>query len=130
MFQLIALKRLCVGLAIIGFSHGFGLQNTFAAENVVIDQPSKYSALNTSTIKQSTGDPQNEEMFNLLMRIESLERQVAYMSKRLDRNMMSGVMLRDTKELANDAWTLAVEARAIAVRAEDKANLAQKSIKR
>jgi hypothetical protein len=132
MFQLIALKRLCVGLvAIIGFIHGFGPQNTFAAENIVFDQPAKYSVANNSMIKQSPGDPQNKEvMFNLLMRIESLERQIKSINRTLDRNMMSATTLRQTRELANDAWTLAVEARAIAVRAEDKADQAQKSIKR
>jgi hypothetical protein len=69
-------------------------------------------------------------MFNLLMRIESLERQIKSINRTLDRNMMSATTLRQTRELANDAWTLAVEARAIAVRAEDKADQAQKSIKR
>ncbi|MCK4838669.1 MAG: hypothetical protein KAS94_07670 [Desulfobulbaceae bacterium] len=130
MLQFITLKRLWVGLAVIVISSVFGVQNTFATENVGLAQASKSSVTNPSTIKQSTGDSRNEELFNLKMRIESLERQIAYMGKRLDRNMMSGVMLRDTKELANDAWTLAVEARAIAVRAESKADQAPKNIKR
>ena len=39
---------------------------------------------------------------------------------------MSGTILRETKELASDAWDLAVEARVIAVRAEAKADQAQK----
>ena len=130
MLQLIALKRLCVGLAVIGFSHGLGLQNTFAAEDVVLGPPTQYSVTNSSTIKQSTGDPQKKELFNLSMRIQSLERQIKYMSKMLDRNMMSGVKLNETMELASDAWDLAVEARAIAVRAEGKADQAQKNKKR
>ena len=131
MVQLITLKRLWVGLAVIALSHGLGLQNTcWAAENVVLGQTSKYSLTDSATVEQSAVDPQNQEMHNLLTRIKYLERQIGYIEKRLDRNMMSATILRKTKELASDAWDLAVEARAIAVRAEGKADQAQKNSKR
>lgn len=125
-----ALKRLWVGLAIIGFSHAFGMQNSWAAEDPGLEQASKYSVTNSATLTQATSDLQNQEIRDLLTRIKYLERQMGYLEQRVDRNMMSGTTLKKTKELASDAWTLAVEARAIAVRAEGKADLAQKNKKR
>ena len=130
MLQLQTLKQLWVGLAVIGFSLAFGLSNTVAAENVGVDPANQYSVPGPENVKQATGDSLNQELLDLTTRIMQIERQLGSIEKRLDRNMMSGVQLRQTKELANDAWTLAVEARAIAVRAESKADQAQKNNKR
>ncbi len=130
MLQLITLQRLLGGLAVIVFSHAFGMPNTVVAENVGLEQASQYSVTNPAIIKQSTGDPLNNQILDLSARIMQIERQLGSIEKRLDQNMMSGLKLRQTTELANDAWTLAVEARAIAVRAESKADQASKNNKR
>lgn len=127
MLQLRTLQRLWAGLAVIFLSHAFGMPNTIAAENLGLDQTSQYLETNPATVKQPLGDSLNEQILDLSSRIMQIERQLGSIEKRLERNMMSGVILRQTKELANDAWTLAVEARAIAVRAESKADQAQKN---
>ena len=124
---LLTVKKLCVGLVIIACSYGFAVQNTFAAEEVVRVSPTNAATTNPLTMRQATGDSQNVEMVNMSIRIEALERELKYLHRQIGKYLTVGHVAREAKELASDAWTLAVEARAIAVRAEEKADQVKRS---
>jgi hypothetical protein len=121
MLQFLSVKKLCLVLILIVFSCGLGRKETLAAGEVESPSLSNFSRTDRPATRQS---PVNSSNTDMAMRIEVLERQVNNLSLQLGKNLNVTTTAREAKELASDAWTLAVEARAIAVQAEQKAEKA------
>ncbi|MFO7606777.1 MAG: hypothetical protein R6W72_10810 [Desulfurivibrionaceae bacterium] len=86
---------------------------------------------NSAVARQSASRNEREDISALLDRIDALEQQVKYMQKeirvmdkQLGASRTLANMINEGRSLASDAWNIAVEARAIAVRAEKKADQA------
>jgi hypothetical protein len=124
MLQLLSVKKLSLVLVCILFSCGIGGKDAVAAAEAVSPLQADISRTDESTMRQSPGNSRNMDPSGMAQRIADLEQQVRYLTIQLSRNLTVGNTAREAKELASDAWTLAVEARAIAVRAEQKAEKA------
>lgn len=122
MLQLLTGRNLIVVLVVVGLGYGFVVQNTWAAEEVGIVG----STRNSMNSRRPSISAQNVDIVDLVIRIERMERQLKYILKQTGKNLTVSNIAREAQELASDAWTLAVEARSIAVRAEGKIDRANK----
>lgn len=122
MVQLLVVRNALVVLAIIGLGYGFLPQNTWAGEEA--DRAG--STRNSLNSRRASISAQNVDIVDLVIRIEKMERQLKYIIKQISKNLTVGNIAREAHELSSDAWTLAVEARSIAVRAEGKIDRANK----
>ncbi|MFN2366513.1 MAG: hypothetical protein ABR523_08655 [Desulfurivibrionaceae bacterium] len=89
---------------------------------------------NSEVARRSASRNEGEDISALLDRIDALEQQLKYMQKeirvmdkQLGASRTLANMINEGRSLASDAWNIAVEARAIAVRAEKKADQAGRS---
>lgn len=122
MLQLLTARNVLTLLVVIGLGYGVLPQDTWAAEDV----ETIGSTRNSLNSRRSSITAQDVDITDLVIRIEKLERQIRYVIKQVGENLTVGIIAREAQELSSDAWTLAVEARAIAVRAEDKIDRASK----
>ncbi|MDF1579092.1 MAG: hypothetical protein P1P81_11690 [Desulfobulbales bacterium] len=101
---------------------------SFPQDELIVDSPDG---------SRSAEPSKRDEVSDLLSRIEALEQQIKYMQRDmrvLDRQVGTSRtlvnMVNEGKSLASDAWDIAVEARTIAIRAEQKAEQARREAAR
>lgn len=123
MLQLLTVRKVLLLLIVIGFGCGFLSQNAWSAEDIYGGGMTRNSF---NPRKKPVVSAQNIDIVDLLIRIEKLERQFKYINKQIGQNLTVSNIAREAQELSSDAWTLAVEARSIAVRAEGKIDRANK----
>lgn len=123
-------KKVFIGSVVVGLSCVFVVSNAVAAgEEItgVLPKDDSRQGSRISSLRQSISDSPNETMLDILMRLRTLERQLSIMKRTALNSRTVNNSIKDAKLIASDAWTLAVEARSIAVRAEAKAEQAQKN---
>jgi hypothetical protein len=130
------MKKMLAGLAVLFFIIVPGHHNTMAADGAEPVPSYDAEVKDPKGIGQPAYVSKREDLSELLIRIEELEHQVKYMKKeirimdkQLGASRTLANMINEGKSLASDAWDIAVEARAIAVRAEQKAEQAKKDAK-
>ena len=122
MLQFLTVRKELLLLVVVGFGCGFLSQNAWAAEDVYGGGATR----NSLDSRRPSISAQNVDIVDLVIRIEKMERQLKYIIKQMSKNLTVGNIAREAHELSSDAWTLAVEARSIAVRAEGKIDRANK----
>ena len=126
--MLLTMKKLSLSIVFFVCCICFIAQNVNAEEVISGVSPQDTPASESILDMQSTINFQNNKIQNILMRIETLERQVNNLAEVMSKSLTVRNTANDAKMLATESWDLAVEARAIAVRAEEKAD--QSNIRR
>lgn len=131
MVKLITGKKFLALVLALVLSCGLGLQVGFAGEeSAAVVANNGVSGTNEAPRPNAIDKAQDQKIFDMLLRIETLEQRLTYIQRQIELTLAVKNIAQDAKELSGDAWSLAVEARAVAMRAEEKADRAVAAQKR